>query len=186
MSWPGNGLGRSVAFPAWAPSSSCSRAGCCASSCMALGWQELVCVCNEAVSGSTMVDRHREGITSTRCLCCCGGCVSFFFPEWLFTLVSSASKMPACVGAPGTCRTEGFMVPNAKIPQAAKSLLQPSPGARKSCLLPAVQPGGGHRCQLCSPQPPANSSGKGLSSKSLPWNLPSVISSAMRTQNDSS
>lgn len=79
MSWPGNGLGRSVAFPAWAPSSSCSRAGCCASSCMALEWQELVCVCNEAVSGSTMVDRHREGITSTRCLCCCGGCVSFFF-----------------------------------------------------------------------------------------------------------
>ena len=113
-------------------------------------------------------------------------CFWFFFSEWLFTLLSPASKMPVCIGALGTCRTEGFMVPNAKIPQPAKSLLQASLGVRKSCLLPAAQPGGGHRCQLCCPQPPTNSSGKSLSSKNLPWNLPAMISPAIRTQNDSS
>lgn len=51
--------------------------------------------------------------------------------------------MPVCVGAPGTCRTEEFTVPNAKIPQAAKSLLQPPPSAKKSLLLPAAQLSGG-------------------------------------------
>lgn len=51
--------------------------------------------------------------------------------------------MPVCVGAPGTCRTEEFTVPNAEIPQAVKSLLQPPPSAKKSLLLPAAQLSGG-------------------------------------------
>lgn len=51
--------------------------------------------------------------------------------------------MPVCVSAPGTCRTEEFIVPNAKIPQAVKSLLQPPRSAKQSRLLPAAQLSGG-------------------------------------------
>lgn len=53
-----------------------------------------------------------------RRLCCC--------VEELFTLLSAGSKMPVCVGAPGTRRTEEFTVPNAQNPPGCAD---PSPAA---------------------------------------------------------
>lgn len=81
--------------------------------------------------------------------------------------------MPVCVGAPGTCRTEEFTVPNAKIPQA-KSLLQPPPSTKKSLLLPAAQLSGGRfvpemHILNSACRAPANGLRNDLEIKTIPW-----------------
>lgn len=60
--------------------------------------------------------------------------------------------MPVCAGAPGACRTEEFTVPNAQIPQAVRSLLQPPPSAQTSLLLGLRSEQGADRARDLHPE----------------------------------
>lgn len=107
--------------------------------CQLLKWQEPAPLGGDMISTARrrQVGLQRGSafcVTSARRLC---RCVGFPWSSYSHFYLLEAKCQSVSV-LPGTCRTEEFMVPNAKIPQAAESLLQPPLSAKKSLLLPAA------------------------------------------------